>query len=595
MTNGAASEPRDARGDAASLEAGPGAERRDPEDDERDARLADLLLAAEGARRSGAELEVGALEPRREPRGELESLCRLASLLDDLGAPGPESAAGSTADLGAAGGQPPHADRSRAVLAAGELPRLFGEYELIEEIGRGGMGVVYRARQRRLERLVALKVILRGELASQAEIARFRVEAETAARIDHPNAAKVFDAGEIDGRPYFTMQLVEGTTLAERLRAGPLPPRETAALLAPVCRAVQAAHELGLLHRDLKPANILIDRGGRPYVVDFGLAKRTEGVAGLTGSGSILGTPRYMAPEQAAGDGRRVSPASDVYSLGVILYECLTGRVPFDGPSPLAVIRSVCEEEPPLPRSFAGAVDRELEVVALRCLQKPADLRYATAAKLAEDLEAYLDGMPVAARTGRFGDVVARVFRETHHAAVLEQWGLLWMWHAAVILVLSLLTHSIRAHGVLSVWPYFGLWGAGLGAWAAIFWSLRRRAGPVTFVERQIAHIWAASVISCSGLFLVEMILGLPVLTLSPVLGLVGATVFLSKAGVLSGRFYFQAALLFITAPVMALLPRWSLLVFGVVSAACFFLPGWRYHRALRPRGRSPAPPAKAP
>lgn len=461
------------------------------------------------------------------------------------------------------------------------LPRRFGEYELLEELGRGGMGIVYRARHASLDRVVALKVILRGELASEAELARFRVEAESAARLDHPNIVALYESGEVDGRPYFTMQLVEGTTLARRLAVGPLSPRQTAELLAPICRAIDYAHRQGVLHRDLKPQNILIDREGRPRVGDFGLAKRIEAET-LTRTHSVLGTPSYMAPEQAAGRRGRVTPASDVYSLGAILYEMLTGEPPFRASTPVETLFQVIEQDPPLPRLIRPDVDPDLEMVALKCLQKPQHMRYPSAAALAEDLEAYLAHEPVSARSGHFRQILGRLFRETHHAVVLENWGLLWMWHSVVLLVLCAVTQWLQWRGISSHWTYLAIWAFGLGTWAAIFWTLRRRGGPVTFVERQIAHVWGASIIACSLLYLIERLLELPVLTLSPVLGAINGMVFLIKGGILSGRFYFQSALLFATATLMALVPEWDILLFGFVSAASFFLPGWKYWKQRR-------------
>jgi serine/threonine-protein kinase len=182
-----------------------------------------------------------------------------------------------------------------------------------------------------------------------------------------------------------------------------------------------------------------------------------------------------------------------------------------------------------------------------------------------------------------FGQVLARVFRETHHATVLENWGLLWMWHSLALLVTCVLTNILQWRGTTSPWPYLGLWTAGLGTWAMIFWSLRRRSGPVTFVERQIAHVWASSMIAIALLFVVEMILGLPVLTLAPILALTSGMIFLVKAGTLTGQFYFQSAALFVTALVMAALQRYDINIgitlFGIVSAACFFVPGWQYYR----------------
>ena len=458
------------------------------------------------------------------------------------------------------------------------LPAAFGDYELLEEIGRGGMGIVYRAVQRSLGRTVAIKMLLRRDLAGPADLARFRSEAEAAAQLDHAGIVSIFEVGEHDGHPFYSMQYIEGTTLAKRLTQGPLPPREAAELLAKVAEAVQAAHARGVLHRDLKPSNILIDAAGEPRVSDFGLAKRLEAGDSVTHTGAILGTPCYMSPEQAAGSRGDVGPASDVWSLGAILYQMLTGRPPFQAASPMDTLLAVLESDPPLPRSLDPQVDRDLEMIALKSLQKPQDLRYASAADLAADLRAYLAGEPVAARRGGLADVAARLFRETHHAVVLENWGLLWMWHSVVILGLCVTTDVLAWRGATR-FTYLLLWGGGLALWAPIFWALRHRNGPVTAVERQIAHIWGASVIASVLLFWVEALLGLEPLRLSPVLALIAGAVFFAKAGVLSGQFYIQAAVLFATALVMCLVPDYQHIVFGLVSGACFFVPGFKYFR----------------
>ena len=465
----------------------------------------------------------------------------------------------------------------------GDLPREFGDFELLAELGRGGMGVVFKARQRSLNRTVAVKMILRGELASTADVARFRSEAESAARLDHPHIVPVYEVGDWRGQPYFAMKYVEGTTLARRLADGPIPPREAATLLAPICEAIHFAHQRGILHRDLKPSNILIDPDGRPHVTDFGLAKRVSGDTQLTRSGAILGTPCHMAPEQAAGNRGQLGPASDVYSLGTILYQMLTGRPPFQAATPVDTVLLVLEQDPLPPRLLNPRADRDLEMIALRCLQKPPTLRYPTARALGDDLFAYLHDEPITARSGLFSQVLARWFRETHHATVLENWGLLWMWHSLALVVICVVTNFFQWQKITSPGPYVALWTAGMGTWAAIFWALRRRAGPVTFVERQIAHIWAASVVSIAVLFPIETLLDLPVLKLSPVLAITSGMVFLAKAGILTGEFYIQAAALFLTALAMAWLDsrglQVSITLFGLVSGACFFVPGLKYYR----------------
>ena len=481
----------------------------------------------------------------------------------------------------------------------------FGDYELLEEVGRGGMGVVYKAQQTSLNRVVALKMLLQGDFASEVDLQRFQSEAESAGKIHHPHIVPVYDVGNVDGRPYFSMRYVDGTTLSRRINEGPIQPREAAELLMPICRAVAEAHRHGIVHRDLKPSNILIDSDGHPYVGDFGLAKRVASpeqrpqgtgigaTASLTHSGAIVGTPGYMAPEQAAGRRGDVGVATDVYSLGALLYAMLTGRAPFQAASPVDTVLMVLEQDPLPPRLLNPNADPDLEMIVLKCLQKPADLRYPSADALADDLQAYLAGESISARSGRFGQVISRAFRETHHAPILQNWGLLWMWHSLVLLVLCVITNVFLANGVASRVPYVLLWGAGLTVWAGFFWSVRRRAGPITFVERQIAHVWAGSVIASVSLFWVEALLDQPVLSFSPVLGIVSGMVFLVKAGILSGRFYVESVALFVTGLVMAGIqslsrshgfPDFGITLFGVVSAATFFFPGLKYYRLRRER-----------
>jgi serine/threonine-protein kinase len=553
-----------------------------PEQEDRLAALLDDLSEARGPAAQARLETLAAAHP--ELAGQLRELFAAMSMADAV------AEESTIFELGSDGSPEPPSSGSWSATTGGflpgstALPAAFGDYELHEEIGRGGMGVVYRATQKSLGRTVALKMLLRRDLASPADLARFRSEAEAAARLDHPGIVSIFEVGECEGHPFYSMQFVEGTTLSRRLAAGRLPPREAAALLAEVADAVQAAHDRGVLHRDLKPSNILIDALGEPHVSDFGLAKRLEGDASVTHTGAILGTPCYMSPEQAAGSRGDVGPTSDVWSLGAILYQMLTGRPPFQAATPMDTLLAVLESDPPVPRSLERGVDRDLEMIALKSLQKPQDLRYASATDLAADLRSFLAGEPVAARRGGFSDVFARLFRETHHAVVLENWGLLWMWHSVVVLALSVTTDLLAWQGVNTRWPYLVLWGGGLALWAPIFWALRHRTGPVTAVERQIAHIWGGSVLGSVMLFWVEDLIGLEVLTLSPVLALLAGIVFFAKAGILSGAFYIQAAVLFATALVMCVVPTYQHVIFGLVSAACFFVPGLKYYRQ---RGRA--------
>ncbi|WP_345685296.1 serine/threonine-protein kinase [Novipirellula caenicola] len=486
------------------------------------------------------------------------------------------------ANHGTANGPNLNADGSSGRWRSLQLPTEIGDYELIEEIGRGGMGVVFRARQISLDREVAVKMILRGRLASDTDMQRFLAEASATAKLDHPSIVPVYEVGDVDGRPFFSMKYIDGITLAERVADGPMPQREAAQLVATVARAIQFAHDAGVLHRDIKPSNILLPRDGVPMITDFGLAKQAESQVDLTRSGMLVGTPAYMSPEQAGNRRDMVGPSSDVYSLGCVLYFALTGRSPFVAESPMQLVMLVIEQDPSPPRALRPSLDRDLEMIVVRCLQKPIDLRYESAAALAKDLEAYLADEPVAARSGRFSQVVARVFRETHHAAVLENWGLLWMWHSLVLLVACLLTWQLDYHGIRNRMAYVAVWTVGLGAWAAVFWRMRQRMGPVTFVERQVAHVWGASMMAISLMFPLEWWLELPVLTLSPMLGIVTAMVFLIKASMLTGAFYFQTAALLFSSVLMAMHPPWAHVIFGIVAGGCFFVPGYQYARRRR-------------
>ncbi|MGE5192611.1 MAG: serine/threonine-protein kinase [Deltaproteobacteria bacterium] len=313
---------------------------------------------------------------------------------------------GTTVGIGEDNGGPPAAD--------------FGRFELLEEIGRGGMGVVFKARQRDLNRIVALKMILSNRLAGDDDVKRFYREARAAGSLRHPQIVGIHDVGQIHGQHFFAMDYIAGGSLAAVTKAGPVEPEQAARCLIGVARAVQFLHDHGIVHRDLKPSNILLDESGTPHVTDFGLAKVFGDQDERTQTGAILGTPGYMSPEQAAGRIGDVSPRSDVYSLGAILYEMLTGRPPFRDDNPLNTLLQVLESEPTLPRQLNAGIPPELERICLKCLEKDPGRRYPSAAAVADELDRFLRSEPIEAKqAGLAGRLRRWIRREPGLAARL--------------------------------------------------------------------------------------------------------------------------------------------------------------------------------
>src|SRR5437763_7425917 len=307
-------------------------------------------------------------------------------------------------------------EAARAATMLGEL----GDYELLEEIGRGGQGVVFRARQKRLNRTVALKVISLGQWASKAHLKRFRREAEAAASLDHPCIVPIYEVDERDGSCYFSMKFVEGGQLDEVTRREPMPIRRAVELIAKVARTVHYAHEHGILHRDIKPGNILLDAKGEPHLTDFGLARLVESESSVTQTLDVLGTPSYMAPEQAVGNNSAITSVTDVYGLGAVLYQLLTGQPPFAGGATYETIKLLLDTEPKQPRLLNPKIDRDLSTICLKSLEKDPKRRYPSALALAEDLERWLKHEPIRARhTGVFTRSKKWVRRKPAIAAVI--------------------------------------------------------------------------------------------------------------------------------------------------------------------------------
>jgi hypothetical protein len=378
------------------------------------------------------------------------------------------------------------------------------------------MGVVYRARQLALNRVVALKMVLAGGHAGEGERARFRAEAEAIARLQHPNVVQIHEVGEAGGLPYLCLELCEGGSLSARLDGTPWPGRRAAQLVEALARAVEAAHRRGIVHRDLKPANVLLapvpagqsaclsfpgpgqaEAGYDPKVTDFGLAKRLDGGQGQTQSGAVVGTPSYMAPEQAGGKNKEVGPAADVYALGAILYELLTGRPPFRAATPLDTLLQVLEREPVPPRLLNPRVERDLETICLKCLEKGPQRRYPSAAALAEDLHRYLQGESISARSVNLLDRLARSLERSHLDVEFQAWGrLLFVWAGVVLLNHLVIWVFLPARGARTL-----SWACYLGQFVLMglaYWRWGpRRPGPASAAEQRLWSLWAGYALAC--------------------------------------------------------------------------------------------------
>jgi serine/threonine-protein kinase len=464
-----------------------------------------------------------------------------------------------------------------ATVPGGALPDVPG-YKVLAEIGRGGMGVVYKAWQIKADRLVALKMVLAGELASAGEIERFMAEARAAASLNHPNIVTIYEVGEHAGRHYFTMRLLPESSLADQVARGPLPARRAAEILLTVARAVHHAHQHGIIHRDLKPANILLE-AGQPHVTDFGLAKRL-GETGRTRSGTLIGTPGYMAPEQASGRGKEPTAATDVYGLGAVLYALLTGRPPFQAETLLDTLAQVLDQPPAPPRLLNPKIDPDLETVCLKCLEKDPGERYASAEELAEDLGRYLRGEPVEARPPSWAQSLSRELGKRREILDPQSWGRLTLFGAA----LTVATHvavfwMTRPGGPLFL---FGPWVALHGVLTALagWYFLTRRRQPFTTDERNLVAIYGYFIATALALSAAAYpwdrgsILGV-----YPPLALLFGLYHFVVGRLYWGPMYLSGLIYLLLAAVMKLSPEWAPLEFAALTGVQALAYGLVLHR----------------
>jgi serine/threonine-protein kinase len=474
----------------------------------------------------------------------------------------------------------------------GPLGEPFGDYLLLGELGRGGMGVVFKAFEPGLGRYVALKMVLPGALADEADLERFQTEAGAAARLQHPNIVKVHRVGVIDGRHYFSMDFIDGASLNQRLGDGPLPGKVAARYLATVARAIHHAHQHGILHRDLKPGNILLDRDNEPHVADFGLAKQLGDDHTRTRTGALLGTPSYMAPEQASGR-KDLSAATDVYGLGALLYELLTARPPFQGESTLDTVLQVLEHEPVPPSLLNPKVDRDLETICLKCLQKSPGDRYASASELADDLERYLNGDTISARSLNVLGYLARALDRSQFDVEFRSYGNVLLWFALIVGVMHLIKYPLiatRQHAALVI----GTQLAQFGLMVFVLWCYRKQGKgllPTSTAERQLWSVWIGYVIACTMIsFIVRTHekLGLDLAyegVLYPFFSIITGMAFFVLGASYWGMCYAIAVAFFALGAALVEAPAWGPLAFGGLWSATLVAIGLRLRRLGKERG----------
>jgi serine/threonine-protein kinase len=478
-------------------------------------------------------------------------------------------------------GPDPTADQPGPHVGSDAFPpslAVFGDYERLELAGRGGMGVVYRAWHRRLNRVEAVKLIRAGQLAGPEALARFRLEAATTAALDHPNIVPLYGAAEVEGQPYLAMRWVDGGSLSAQSTGLRQSPRRSAVLVAKVARAVHYAHQRGILHRDLKPANILLDPAGEPQITDFGVAKRLDADPGLTQTGVLAGTPEYMAPEQARGE-KTLTVAADVYGLGAVLYALLTGRPPFGGSARVDVLRQVVSAPPTAPRALNPEIDADLEAVCLKCLEKEPQHRYPSAEALAEDLSRYLRSEMVSARPPGLWDWLRQAMRTRPQPGAGYGWPLL-LWQGLILLTIHAATFGLAQADQ----PAGGVWAAHVAGWLGsglvMWWYEVRRFRWLPETERHSVMIGVGLLLASVALTLALLPWSLEApareaLRLYPALaGVTGLALFVLGTTHWS-RFYLMGLGMMALVPITARWPNAAPLLYGGAFAACLWY--WAY------------------
>lgn len=497
-------------------------------------------------------------------------------------------------ELGTSGGE----ERAPTAEQAG-VERL-GRYRLVEEIGRGGMGVVYKAWQDGVNRLVALKVVSSGPFASAEELRRFQIEAEAAASLNHPGLVPIYEVDVYEGRPFYSMEYVAGTSLAEAARRENWSLERITLTVAEVADSISYAHSHGVIHRDLKPANILIDPTGRPRVTDFGLAKRlpqeqdAESTSSYsrstvlspsgegTRTGAVLGTPAYMAPEQAAGH-KGVGPGADIYGLGAILYDLVTGQPPFRGANPIETLSLVLDGRLVRVRQHNPQLPEDLAIIIEKCLERKPGDRYHSARELAEDLRRFVAGEPIHARAMSLWGRVTRAVGQSRHVSHFRHWGATIIGFGVVVFL---------AHAVMQwiAWSSYDSWWLMLSPRGVMFvvllvmlrWSRAGSMLPRDAVERLVWVVWTGYFLAYGALMATSWVGGGDALAIYPLAAILGGMAFFTLGCHVWGACYLVGLGFFIASPWLAHVPEYSVIGFGLLWGISLGALGWRYRRLNR-------------